>query len=160
MADSRLGLNELEAVLAVARRASFRLAAIDLDVSTTALSNTIAKLEASLETRLFNRTTRSVFPTEVGARLLELIADGFEVADAGLQLRDLAILFREPPVAVGELRLRVLRRVLADWSPKVPGLYLYYSSRRHMLPALRAFIDCMLDRDISTDDPSMSESFR
>nr|WP_306175334.1 MULTISPECIES: LysR substrate-binding domain-containing protein [unclassified Stenotrophomonas] len=41
-----------------------------------------------------------------------------------------------------------LRRVLADWSPTAPGLCLYYSSRRHMLPSLRAFIDCMLDRDL------------
>jgi DNA-binding transcriptional LysR family regulator len=41
-----------------------------------------------------------------------------------------------------------LKRVLADWSPTVPGLYLYYSSRRYMLPALRAFIDCLLDRDL------------
>ena len=41
-----------------------------------------------------------------------------------------------------------LKRVLADWSPTVPGLYLYYSSRRHMVPALRAFIDCLLDRDL------------
>lgn len=40
-----------------------------------------------------------------------------------------------------------LKRILADWSPTVPGLYLYYSSRRHLLPALRAFIDCLLDRD-------------
>ena len=71
MADSRLGLNELEAVLAVARRSSFRQAAIDLDVSTTALSHTIAKLEASLETRLFNRTTRSVSLTEAGAMYLD-----------------------------------------------------------------------------------------
>jgi DNA-binding transcriptional LysR family regulator len=41
-----------------------------------------------------------------------------------------------------------LHRVLADWSPTVPGLFLYYSSRRYMLPALRAFIDCLLDRDL------------
>jgi len=41
-----------------------------------------------------------------------------------------------------------LKRVLADWSPTVPGLFLYYSSRRYMLPALRAFIDCLLDRDL------------
>ncbi len=40
-----------------------------------------------------------------------------------------------------------LKRILTDWSPTVPGLYLYYSSRRHLLPALRAFIDCLLDRD-------------
>ena len=31
--------------------------------------------------------------------------------------------------------------LLADWSPAFPGFYLYYPSRRHMLPALRAFID-------------------
>lgn len=41
-----------------------------------------------------------------------------------------------------------LKRVLADWSLTVPGLHLYYSSRRYVLPALRAFIDCLLDRDL------------
>ena len=41
-----------------------------------------------------------------------------------------------------------LKRVLTDWSPKFPGLFLYYSSRRSPTPALRAFIDCLLDRDI------------
>jgi DNA-binding transcriptional LysR family regulator len=40
-----------------------------------------------------------------------------------------------------------LRRVLVDWSPTVPGLFLYYSNRRFLRPALRAFIDCLLDRD-------------
>jgi DNA-binding transcriptional LysR family regulator len=40
-----------------------------------------------------------------------------------------------------------LKRVLVDWSPTVPGLYLYYSNRHHVQPALRAFIDCLLDRD-------------
>jgi len=34
----------------------------------------------------------------------------------------------------------------------VPGLYLYYSSRRYLRPALRAFIDCLLDRDLGGDD--------
>ncbi len=85
MAESRLGLNELEAVLAVARRASFRQAAIDLDVSTTALSNTIAKLEASLETRLFNRTTRSVSLTEAGAMYLEQVGPALQDVRAALE---------------------------------------------------------------------------
>ncbi len=40
-----------------------------------------------------------------------------------------------------------LTRILADWSLMSPGLYLYYSNRRHPQPALRAFIDCLLDRD-------------
>jgi DNA-binding transcriptional LysR family regulator len=39
-----------------------------------------------------------------------------------------------------------LKRILVDWSLTMPGLYLYYSNRRHMQPALRAFIDCLLDR--------------
>jgi len=64
-------------------------------------------------------------------------------------LQGLGILYAYNDDGIAEaLRDGRLRRVLADWSPKVPGLYLYYSSRRHMLPALRGFIDCMLDRDL------------
>src|SRR6267142_676226 len=40
-----------------------------------------------------------------------------------------------------------LKRVLPEWSLTSPGLCLYYSNRRHPQPALRAFIDCLLDRD-------------
>jgi DNA-binding transcriptional LysR family regulator len=40
-----------------------------------------------------------------------------------------------------------LKRVLTDWSSRSPGIFLYYSNRRHPQPALRAFIDCLLDRD-------------
>jgi DNA-binding transcriptional LysR family regulator len=40
-----------------------------------------------------------------------------------------------------------LKRVLAEWSLTLPGLFLYYSNRRLPRPALRAFINCLLDRD-------------
>jgi DNA-binding transcriptional LysR family regulator len=60
------GLNELEAVLAIARKGSFRAAALELGMSTTALSNAIGKLERQLGVRLFNRTTRSVSLTDAG----------------------------------------------------------------------------------------------
>jgi DNA-binding transcriptional LysR family regulator len=40
-----------------------------------------------------------------------------------------------------------LKRVLTDWSTVSPGLFLYYSNRRHPQPALRAFIDCLQDRN-------------
>lgn len=43
-----------------------------------------------------------------------------------------------------------LKRILADWSLTSPGLYLYYANRRHAQPALRAFIDCLLDKDEAT----------
>lgn len=39
-----------------------------------------------------------------------------------------------------------LVEVLADWSIARPGLFLYHPSRRHVPAALRAFIDCMLEK--------------
>jgi DNA-binding transcriptional LysR family regulator len=49
-----------------------------------------------------------------------------------------------------------LKRVLADWSPTLPGLFLYYSDRRNPHRALRAFIDCLLDRDIGRAKEQLS----
>lgn len=72
------GLNDLDAVLAVARRSSFRAASLDLGMSTTALSSAIAKLEAHLGVRLFNRTTRSVSLTDAGRSFVEQVAPGLE----------------------------------------------------------------------------------
>lgn len=69
----RPGLIELDAVLAVARRRSFRAAAIDLGMSTTALSNSIGKLERDLGVRLFNRTTRSVSLTDAGRHFTDQV---------------------------------------------------------------------------------------
>src|SRR5260370_3546672 len=66
----KIGIVELEAAMAVARRRSFRAASSDLGVSPTVLSQTIAGLEARLGVRLFNRTTRSVSPTNAGEQFL------------------------------------------------------------------------------------------
>lgn len=66
-------LIELDAVMAVARRKSFRAAAMELQISTTALSNLIAKFEKQLGVRLFNRTTRSVSLTDAGRNFVEEI---------------------------------------------------------------------------------------
>ncbi|MHB0767276.1 LysR family transcriptional regulator [Bradyrhizobium sp. 5.13L] len=66
-------LNELDSVLAIARRGSFRAAALDLGMSTTALSNAIGKLERQLGVRLFNRTTRSVSLTDAGHNFVNKI---------------------------------------------------------------------------------------
>ena len=63
----------LDAVLAIARRGSFRAAALELGMSTTALSNTIGKLERNLGVRLFNRTTRSVALTDAGRTFVEKV---------------------------------------------------------------------------------------
>lgn len=68
---ARYSLSDFDAVLAVGRLGSFRAAALDLGMSTSALSSAIAKLEAQLGVRLFNRTTRSVALTEAGQRFVD-----------------------------------------------------------------------------------------
>ena len=64
---------ELTAFLAVAKERSFRRAAKRLGFSPSALSHTIRELEERLGTRLLNRTTRSVSPTEAGLALFNRI---------------------------------------------------------------------------------------
>jgi DNA-binding transcriptional LysR family regulator len=68
------GLVELEAVVAIARHGSFRAAALDLDMSPTAIGNAVASLERRLGVRLFNRTTRNVALTSAGREYVEAIA--------------------------------------------------------------------------------------
>ncbi len=68
------GLIELEAVLAVARQRSFRAAATELGMSTSALSHTVAALETRIGVRLFNRTTRSVALSEAGEQFVAGVA--------------------------------------------------------------------------------------
>lgn len=82
----RVSLNDLDAVLAIARRASFRAAAIDLGMSTTALSNAIGKLEANLGVRLFNRTTRSVSLTDAGRLFVEHVAPALGEVQGALEV--------------------------------------------------------------------------
>lgn len=70
----RSGLTEFEAVLAVARLGSFRAAAAEMEMSTSALSQSVASLEARLGARLFHRTTRSVRLTDAGERFVADLA--------------------------------------------------------------------------------------
>jgi len=67
-------LNDLVALLTVARERSFTRAAVQLGVSQSALSRTVTALETKLGMLLLTRTTRSVSPTEAGQRLLDSVA--------------------------------------------------------------------------------------
>jgi len=67
----RADLPELTAFIAIAEHQSFSGAARVLGVSPSALSHSMRNLEARLEMRLFNRTTRSVALTEAGEQLLQ-----------------------------------------------------------------------------------------
>uniref|UniRef100_UPI00310162CA LysR substrate-binding domain-containing protein n=1 Tax=Neorhizobium sp. EC2-8 TaxID=3129230 RepID=UPI00310162CA len=83
-------LSDLDAVLSIARHGSFRAAALDLGMSTTALSNAIAKLEQRLAVRLFNRTTRSVSLTDAGKTFVERVGPAMaDIHDAMLAAQSL-----------------------------------------------------------------------
>lgn len=95
---------EMHAFVAVAERSSFARAAVHLDVSRSALSETIRGLEEKLGIRLLNRTTRSVAMTEVGERLLARLRPALQNVDAAFESINA---FRDTPA--GHLRLTVPR---------------------------------------------------
>ncbi len=74
----RHSLTDLDAVLAIARKRSFRAAALELGISPTAISNAIGKLEKQLGIRLFNRTTRSVSLTDAGRSFVDQVAPAMD----------------------------------------------------------------------------------
>jgi DNA-binding transcriptional LysR family regulator len=87
---TRSALVDLDAVLSIARLGSFRAAALELGMSTTALSNAVAKLEQRLGIRLFNRTTRSVSLTDAGRTFVERVGPAIsDIRDAMLAVQSL-----------------------------------------------------------------------
>ncbi|MCU4182519.1 LysR family transcriptional regulator [Bosea sp. BH3] len=95
-----LRLDSLDAFASIVSCGGFRAAAIERRVSSAALSQTIGGLEQALGLRLLNRTTRSVAPTEAGARLYERLVPA--LLDIRQALDDLNRL-RETPT--GTLRI-------------------------------------------------------
>ena len=95
-------LNDLAAFVAVARAGGFRDGARLGGFSASSLSEAVRRLEAELGVRLLNRTTRSVAPTEAGARLLERLAPALGEVTAAL---DVVNAFRDRPA--GTLKLNV-----------------------------------------------------
>lgn len=122
---ARQNVPDLLAFLAVARERSFTRAAAKLGVSQSALSHTIRGLEERLGLRLLTRTTRSVAPTEAGARLFRTVGPRFEEIDAELAaLTEL----REKPA--GTIRITsgehaaeaILWPALAEFLPRYPDI--------------------------------------
>ena len=93
---------ELGLFVEVARAGGFREAARINGKSASWLSETIRRLEEQLGVRLLNRTTRSVVPTEAGARLLERLGPAFAEMEAAVDVVDG---YRGRPA--GTLRLNV-----------------------------------------------------
>lgn len=86
---NRGDLSDLNTFLAIADHLSFRAAAAQLGVTSSALSHSIRQLEERLGVRLLHRTTRSVSLTDAGLRLLERLRPGMDqISDALEELKE------------------------------------------------------------------------
>ncbi len=130
---SRQELADLNAFCMVERMRSFTKAAVELGITTSALSHAIRNLESRLGIRLLNRTSRTVAPTDAGEVLAKQLNKGFSEISEGLETLNQ---FRDKPA--GRIRLNVLndgaRLVLAP----------------HLAKFLSAFPD--VEVDIAVDD--------
>ena len=75
-------LDQLRYVLAVARHSSFRVAADELNLASSTLSEQVRKLERQLGVTLFERTTRRVVVTPAGAEFVVRAAAIIDAEDA------------------------------------------------------------------------------
>jgi DNA-binding transcriptional LysR family regulator len=125
----RAGLSELTAFVAIAHQRSFSGAARTLGVSPSALSHAMRGLEARLDTRLFNRTTRSVALTEAGEQLLRRV--GPAIADLEDAVNEVAAARDRPS---GSIRISasessaksIVRQVLPDFLAAYPDIHVEF----------------------------------
>jgi DNA-binding transcriptional LysR family regulator len=141
---SSADLSDLDAFVAVAEARSFRGAAARRGASPSALSEALRRLEARLNLRLLNRTTRSVTPTEAGQRLLERLKPA--LSDMHLAMEELADDTDQPtgtlrlnvPSAVAEL---VMPPILAGFMAAHPGVAVEISADNSFIDVLAAGFD-------------------
>ncbi|WP_458094433.1 LysR family transcriptional regulator [Roseomonas sp. WA12] len=146
----RADLSDLNAFLAVARAGGFRDGARAIGASASGVSEAVRRLEAGLGVRLLHRTTRSVVPTEAGARLLERLGPALGEVEAAL---DVVNGFRDRPA--GTLRLNVpvsaarlvLPRIVPPFLAAYPDIQLEVTAEDSFVDLLGAGCDAGIRYD-------------
>lgn len=97
----------LRAFRLIARHGSFTRAAVEMEVSASALSQALRQLETHVGVRLLHRTTRRVGLTEAGRAFLERISPALSEIDAAVEA-----LRQHGDRPIGTLRIAVPQMVL------------------------------------------------
>lgn len=143
--------------VAVAETESVRGAARQLGVTPSAISKAVAKLEASLEVRLLDRSARRVRLTSEGRAVFGQLR---EAVARGLAARDLALLARRRPQ--GLLRVSVPfvlgRHLIAPALPLLFERHPDLSVRLSLSDSFVRFSDGNADVAIRIGDPADSEA--
>jgi DNA-binding transcriptional LysR family regulator len=151
---SDLPLADLEAFASVAAERSYRKAAALRAVSASSLSEAVRRLEAKLGTRLLNRTTRSVTPTDAGQRLLERLSP--MLADLAGALDEVRSSDASP---AGRLRINVPTIVARLFLPEIvipfmrayPGIVVEIAAHDTFIDVFAAGFDAGVRYDESLD---------
>ena len=98
-------LDDLAAFACVDRLRNFKRAAAKLGTSMSNLSHTIRRLEQRLGTRLLQRNSRSVAPSEAGTALLETLRPAQVAIESALDALD-----RKQDAVAGTVRLTAPRQ--------------------------------------------------
>jgi DNA-binding transcriptional LysR family regulator len=114
--------NDVRAFLLVANNGGFREASRSSGLSSSSLSDAVKRLEAELDVRLLNRTTRSVLPTEAGRALIARAGPAFSEICAAMEETSN---FRNRPAGTLKLNVPVsaARLVLPDIVPQFLAEY-------------------------------------
>jgi DNA-binding transcriptional LysR family regulator len=111
---SHVSLPAVRAFEAAARRGSFRAAAAELNLSPSAISHAVMKLEKALGVPLFERSGRTVSLTINGETLMHHVRNAFEELRRGLE----SISAQGPQL----LRVHSAPSFAAAWlTPRLPG---------------------------------------
>ncbi|SFW33012.1 DNA-binding transcriptional regulator, LysR family [Pseudomonas sp. NFACC19-2] len=124
---NRPALLELNAFVAVAQHRSFRRAAVQLQLSPSAISHSVAALERRMGVKLLHRTTRSVALSEAGEQFLLRIGPALDEISAAMEQ---ANHFRQTPM--GNLRINtsegaaqiVLTTLILAYTQRYPDMQL------------------------------------
>lgn len=147
-------LADLEAFASVAAERSYRGAASLRGVSASSLSEAVRRLEAKLGTRLLNRTTRSVTPTDAGQRLLDRLSP---------MLTDLAGALDEvrssDAAPAGRLRINMptivarlfMPRIVVPFLKAYPGIVMEIAAHDTFVDVFAAGFDAGVRYDESLD---------
>lgn len=119
-------LNSLRTFEAVARLGSLRLAAEELNVTTTAVSHQIAGLESYCGQSLLRRRPRPLSLTAAGERLFPLVRNGLDLLAAGIeQIADSGQAERRLRVSTtNAFAARCLVPMLPHWQRENPAVEL------------------------------------
>lgn len=138
-------LQAMEVFARVAERKSFTLAARDLGLPASTVSDAVKALETRLGVRLLERTTRQVRPTPDGEafhrRCLAILAD---IEDAETAFRD----GKPKGIVRVEVQGSLARRVILPGLPRFladyPGIEIVMSESDRFVDLIREGVDCVL----------------